>query len=174
MPCSIPAGRLLMLSELLSSISTAVYALRDLYSALLYMICRCCNHQEPGKLTTKTTITVSAAPPQPCSGADLCPAFTCNSPAYPKAVRPPHCHPGPLYLATREDKRINHAWLLRFASAELGFSLALLPLVPPQKTSHTKLQLPACRGSSCRSPLYLPSMVSNPSRCHRRHLWQGC
>ena len=61
MPCSIPAERLLMLSELLSSILAAIQTLYDYYSALLYTGCKCYNHQKPGKMTLKTTITLSAA-----------------------------------------------------------------------------------------------------------------
>ena len=61
MPCSIPAERLLMLSELLSSILAVIQTLYDYYSLLLYTGCKCYNHQKPGKMTLKTTITLSAA-----------------------------------------------------------------------------------------------------------------
>ena len=59
MPCSIPAERLLMLSELLSSILAAVPTRYDCYSALLYTGCKCYNHPKPGKMTIKTTITIT-------------------------------------------------------------------------------------------------------------------
>ena len=61
MPCSIPAERLLMLSEPLSSISAAIWKLYNFYSGLLYTICGCYNYQKPGKLTINTTIILSAA-----------------------------------------------------------------------------------------------------------------
>ena len=50
-----------MISELLSSILAVIQTLDVYYSLLLYTGCKCYNHLKPGKMTLKTTITLSAA-----------------------------------------------------------------------------------------------------------------